>query len=292
MRFHLSPSLFNLHDVKRLFIRQLAVFELFSMWVATTAFMFIIYLGSDDGWYNYVAPTVESLAVFSQILALVPINFSAPQKFGPARYAWYFSVMSMVWTSLLSLIYDSLSVALKVYDPVFFSSKGIHALVLVLGTMVVSYRLSVFAIARRKMWNPKANGIQPNLKSVHGHFADCVNMGDGAFLYSSMETIPLHNVTALPISAISSKPANYAHYLSSRERDNNSTHVADGGRSSMSSRVPSPTMSQNRYVRESSPLLPHGHARPIPVIPNHPVSYQLTNLAESSEDHDLELHRD
>lgn len=206
IRFHLSPHLLrNLRSFKKLFIRQLAVFELFGQWAATTVFLFVVYASQEsDPVVIYVIPCVESLGILTQIFAVVPLNFSAPQKYGPARYLWYTAVGSLLWTAVLTLIYDSLSVALKVYDPMFFSSRGLHALVLVLGTLLVSFRLSIFAIARRKLWNPKANGIQPNLKSAHAHFADQVGSPDGAFLYSSTETIPFQNVAALPISAITS----------------------------------------------------------------------------------------
>lgn len=194
VRFHLNPTqlIHSRKTFKKLYVKQLTVFEFFSMWLAGVAFLFLICTAEGSDWFHYAVPLGMSLAMFVEIFAIVPMNFSAPSKTGPARYMWFFTLFSVVYASALSTVFFSLLVALKVYDPSFISSIGVHALILVLGTMVVNLRLSVFYMVRRKMWNPKANSIMPNLKSVQGHFQDQVN-GDltDAFLYASRERVRL-----------------------------------------------------------------------------------------------------
>jgi hypothetical protein len=158
------------------------------MWAAAVGFLYMIILADGDSSIHYALPFTMSLSLLLEIFAVVPMNFSAPQKFGAARYIWFFSILSVVLSSALSSTFYSLLVALKVYDPSFYSSKGLHALLLVLGALVVNFRLSIFYIVRRKMWNPKANGLMPNLKSSQGHFMDQVSSDiTGAFIYASSE---------------------------------------------------------------------------------------------------------
>eukprot|EP00762_Andalucia_godoyi_P001566 ANDGO_00219.mRNA.1 hypothetical protein len=190
IRFHLNPTqlIHSRRTFKKLYVKQLTVFEFFSMWCAGVAFLYIVCLAEGSRWYNYTLPLFMALGMFVEIFAIVPMNFSAPAKVGAARYVWFLTLFAIVWSSMLSSVFYSLLVALKVYDPSFFSSNGVHALILVLGGMMINLRLSVFYMMRRKMWNPKANSIMPNLKSVQGHFQDQVN-GDltDAFLYATKE---------------------------------------------------------------------------------------------------------